>query len=57
MREREIPVDELPVRIRYVQRMDRARVKEAAAALAAIGRRLTPKPERQHPEEAIPCPS
>ena len=47
----------LPVRVRLVRRPDAHPQKEAVELLRALGRRFMPKPVRQQPEEAIPCPS
>lgn len=53
----QIDVRDLPVRVRLVRRPDAHPQADAIEALRAIGRRYSPKPQRQAPEEAIPCPS
>lgn len=49
--------DRMPVVVRLVRRPETVSQKELVEALRAVGRRFMPKPERQHPEEALACPS
>ncbi len=52
-----LDVASLPVRVRMVPRPDTHALGDAIDVLRALGRRVAPKPKRQQPEEAIPCPS